>query len=189
MQGIIHFLGLPTRSAVASMSATVFMSLGWTLPGGDAFVGYVLKLQEQVDQRHRINEPGSSPAESFSSSCSPGLCESTSPLRQSSAVLPMSYRAYVMPLNNSGCSCNSFSRVVERAGLPAVLFTIHFGGFKNIVVTATPISRDHSAANLALRSRIRSLQVASSSTSAINHDVFCTQTQDCRVPNAIARPS
>ena len=34
---------------------------------------------------------------------------------------------------------NSFSRVAERAAFPAVLFTIHFGGFRKIVCTATPM--------------------------------------------------
>ena len=39
---------------------------------------------------------------------------------------------------NSRCSRKSLSRVAERAALPAMLFTIHFGGFKNIVFIATP---------------------------------------------------
>ena len=38
------------------------------------------------------------------------------------------------PVLSSGCSFSSFSRVAERAGFPAVLFTIHFGGFEKLLL-------------------------------------------------------
>ena len=162
---LVYFLVLPTRSAVASMSATVFMSLGWTLPGGIRLWVTSSSFSSRSTSAIESMSPGGHQRGIFIQLQS-GLSDELRDLFEH-LLRFRCHSACLMPLvTNLGCSCNNFSRVVERAGLPAVLFTIHFGGFKKTCAHGHSHCADYSATNLALRFRSARCKWLSSSTSA-----------------------
>src|SRR5271165_4610543 len=70
-----YFLGLPTRCAVANINATVFMSLGWTLPAGmRRWVMSSSLMSKSTSAIESIRPDDTSGV--FSSICSPGFLTS-----------------------------------------------------------------------------------------------------------------
>src|SRR5579872_3413202 len=112
--------------------------LGLDFARGDTHVGKIFELLQQVDQGHGIDQSGGHQRRSF-------VERDVRLSNQSGDVVDhlLSFGCHVSGLSpgpglRKGCSRRSFSRVAERDGLPAVLFTIHFGGLRKIVFATMP---------------------------------------------------
>src|SRR5664280_1972386 len=161
--------------------------LGLHLAGRNTQVRKVFQLEQQVHECHGVDKPRRYQGRTFvnlDSRLSNDLDDVLNHLvRLLCHRLILSYD----PVLSSGCSFSNFSRVAERAAFPAVLFTIHFGGFRRMVRTATPL-----LATTRLRIS-RSTEAAFSRSSSCSTSATTTISSVPRSglyrPIAIARPS
>src|ERR1017187_4144680 len=155
-------------------------------PWRNPHVREIFELYQQIDQRHRVDQSRGNQRS--------GLVDQNSWLpNQLGNVLGhlLRFRAHAIVSSDSalssGCSRSNFSRVVERAAFPAVLFTIHLGGFRKMLRTDTPRPTT-------TRRRIScSISAAWTSSSSDSSSATTTMSSVPRSglykPIAIARPS
>src|ERR1700739_2363878 len=110
---------------------------GLHLSHGNALVGEVFEFQQEIDQRHGVDESGGNERSVFVDRDARRADQGHDVRNHLLGFCHHSRYSYDSTLS-LGCSRNNFSRVAERAGFPAVLLTIHFGGLRKMVRTAMP---------------------------------------------------
>src|ERR1017187_7809672 len=178
--------GLPHALSRGEHQGDRIHVLGLHFPRRNAHVGEVFEFQQQIHQRHRVDQSrGNQRSVLFDHH----IRFPDQPGNVFGHLLRFRAHANVSSDStlSSGCSRSSFSRVVERAAFPAVLFTIHLGGFRKMLRTATPKPTT-------TRRRIScSMSAAWASSSSDSNSATTTMSSVPRSglynPIAIARPS